>query len=157
MLFPRSLTSCWRSRWLLEVGEGDYTGRRRQTLLRLNPGWVRRKHRRQADGKTRDLHRHQPRKQQSALCRARRRSFAQAISTTLGSLIERARDCWKSRATPRELFGVGISLAGVIYSPSGMVHYSPFFGWKRYLPLWRFSRALKNRSAGVHRKREHTR
>jgi predicted NBD/HSP70 family sugar kinase len=52
----------------------------------------------------------------------------EAISTMLGTLIERA--IAEANLPSRKLFGVGIGLAGVIYSPLGKVHYSPFFGWK---------------------------
>lgn len=116
------------ARWLLEVGEGDYTGGRRQTLLRLNPeaGFaigvklmegraicavtnLESEVLHYAESETGDDH------------------SPEAISTILGILIGRAID--EAHLPARKLFGVGIGLAGVIYSPSGMVHYSPFFGW----------------------------
>jgi N-acetylglucosamine repressor len=119
--------------WLLEVGEGDYTGGRRQTLLRLNPtaayavgvklmenrvvcavtsfeATVRYYHERpiQFDD---DPHK---------------------LSEQLILVIE---ETITNAAIPRDsLLGVGIGLAGVIYSQQGIVHYSPFFGW-RDVPL----------------------
>ncbi|HVU10042.1 MAG TPA: ROK family transcriptional regulator [Phototrophicaceae bacterium] len=121
------------SKWLLEVGEGDYTGGRRQVLLRLNPNAgfaigvklmetraicavtnLETEVRHYAESET--GHDHSP----------------TAITAMLCALIERAMR--EADVSEHQILGVGIGLAGVIDSPLGMVHYSPFFGW-RDVPL----------------------
>lgn len=117
------------TRWLLEVGEGDYTGGRRQMLLRLNPdaGFaigvklmegraicavtnLEGEAMHYAESETGTVH------------------TPEAISAMLSALVRRAID--EAKLPAHRLFGVGIGLAGVINSAVGTVHYSPFFGWK---------------------------
>ncbi len=117
------------NKWLLEVGEGDYTGGRRQMLLRLNPEAGFAVGVKLMEGRAicaiTNL-------ESEALHYAESETGSdhspEAISAALSSLIERA--IAEAKLPPHRLFGVGIGLAGVIYSPLGMVHYSPFFGWK---------------------------
>lgn len=115
--------------WLLEVGEGDYTGGRRQMLLRLNPDagfavGVKLMESRAICAVT-NL-------ESSVLHYAESEigtdHSPEAISAALSMLIKRA--IAEASVPANRLFGVGIGLAGVTYSPSGIVHYSPFFGWK---------------------------
>ena len=54
------------------------------------------------------------------------------LSRILASVIEIA--LAEARVDRNLLFGVGIGLAGVIYAQTGVVHHSPFFGW-RDVPL----------------------
>jgi len=54
------------------------------------------------------------------------------LSRILASVIEIA--LVEARVDRNLLFGVGIGLAGVIYAHTGVVHHSPFFGW-RDVPL----------------------
>ncbi len=115
--------------WILEVGEGDFTGGRRQTLIKLNAkagyaiglklmekqivaavsnfdGQVTyyRKIHHQHDGNLEDLI----------------KTIATITQDTLSA----------SQVPIDKTFGIGIGLAGVIYSQTGIVHYSPFFGWR---------------------------
>lgn len=117
--------------WLLEVGEGDYTGGRRQTLLRLNP----------SAGYAVGLKLMEDR----VVCAVT--DFAAQIlyyteyalgsvhypktsSETIAQIVETT---VLDAEIPREkVFGVGIGLAGVIYPQTGVVHYSPFFGWQDF-------------------------
>ncbi len=117
------------NKWLLEVGEGDYTGGRRQTLLRLNPEAGFAVGVKLMEGRAicavtnlegEALH--------YAESETGSNHSPDAISAMLGSLVERA--ITEAGVPAQRIFGVGIGLAGVIYSPLGMVHYSPFFGWK---------------------------
>ncbi len=117
------------SKWLLEVGEGDYTGGRRQMLLRLNPDagfaiGVKLMEGRAicavTDLDSQVLH--------YAESETGMDHSPEGIAAMLCALIERA--IAEADLPSRKLFGIGIGLAGVIYSPLGIVHYSPFFGWK---------------------------
>lgn len=119
--------------WLLEVGEGDYTGGRRQTLLRLNP----------AAGYAVGLKLMEKRVVCAVTDFAGHIVYYRDYSTGSADYPEAnaehmARVVEKTLAEaelPREkVFGVGIGLAGVIYPHTGIVHYSTFFGW-RNLPL----------------------
>lgn len=122
-----------REAWLLEGGEGDYTGGRRQTLLRLNPdagcaiGLKLMEHRivcaltdleskvlRYQDLPMPDDH--DPVTIVTAL--------TEAVETTVSA----------SGVDRRKLLGVGVGVAGVTYPQTGVVHYSPYLGW-RDLPL----------------------
>ncbi|MBL8134443.1 MAG: ROK family transcriptional regulator [Anaerolineae bacterium] len=119
--------------WLLQSGEGDYTGGRRQTLLRLNPAagcavGVKLMERRIVCALT-DLESRvlryfdtpMPPEQDPSLIAA---ALADAVETTVASSgVERGK-----------LLGIGIGLAGVSSPQTGVVHYSPFFGW-RDVPL----------------------
>lgn len=126
-------------KWILEVGEGDYTGGRRQTLLRLNPDAGLAVGVKLMEGRAvcaitnleaQVIHQtesetgpdHSP----------------QAIARVLCALIERT--VAEADTGHRRIFGIGIGLAGVIYPSQGLVHYSPFFGW-RDVPLGDLIRA----------------
>jgi predicted NBD/HSP70 family sugar kinase len=54
------------------------------------------------------------------------------LSKILASVVEIA--LAEARIDHNQLFGIGIGLAGVIYGQTGVVHHSPFFGW-RDVPL----------------------
>jgi N-acetylglucosamine repressor len=119
--------------WILESGEGEFTGGRRQVLLRLNPTaayaiGIKLMERRVVcavtDFEARVVHYHDQ--------VIRFESNARAESQLIASIIETA---IAESAVPRErLLGVGVGIAGVIYSHVGVVHYSPYFGW-RDVPL----------------------
>lgn len=53
---------------------------------------------------------------------------AHTLAKILASVIEIA--CAESRIDRDQVFGIGIGMAGVISAQTGMVRYSPFFGWK---------------------------
>jgi N-acetylglucosamine repressor len=119
--------------WILEIGEGDYTGGRRQTLIKLNPKagyamgikvmetriigaitnfsgeivhyW----------GETTGFPKHPD-------------EFAKHLASSIQTALK------KARLETNRLFGIGVGLAGHIQSTNGIVHYSPFFGW-RNVPL----------------------
>jgi N-acetylglucosamine repressor len=114
--------------WILEVGEGDYTGGRRQMLLRLNPtagyavGLKLMENRvvcavTNLEGTVLHYQEHHIPfgKDAQAVCRTLSLLTEQIITTS---------DIPRSK-----VFGVGIGLAGVIYPQTGVVHYSPFFDW----------------------------
>src|SRR5690606_34791723 len=117
--------------WLLEVGEGDYTGGRRQTLLRLNP----------AAGYAVGLKLMEDRVVCAVTDFAARivhysdypigsADYPKTSSETIARIVEKTLiDADIPRA---KVFGVGIGLAGVIYAQTGVVHYSPFFGWQDF-------------------------
>ena len=122
-------TELLENAWILEVGEGDFTGGRRQTLIKLNA------------------------KAGYAIgLKIMERRIVAAVSNFEGQVVYyREFDIQQSpnvdllvdtisaiiKETLREssipldkTFGIGIGLAGVIYSQTGVVHYSPFFGWR---------------------------
>jgi N-acetylglucosamine repressor len=119
--------------WVLETGEGDYTGGRRQMMLRLNPkaGYaigLKLMENRVVCAMT-DFGGTIVQYQDQAVTfdsdpYALRNVLAQVIDQTIAS----------SGLAHSQIFGVGIGLAGVIYPQSGIVHYSPYFGW-RDVPL----------------------
>ena len=117
------------SHWLLEVGEGDYTGGRRQMLLRINPDAGFAVGIKLMEGR--------------AVCAvtnlaAEVLQYAEsemgddhsptAVASQLCNFIEQTIQA--AGVERRSIFGVGIGLAGVVYVPLGVVHYSPFFGWR---------------------------
>lgn len=128
--------------WVLEVGEGEYTGGRRQVLLRLNPkaGY--------AIGM---------KLMENRVVGAVTNFAAEVLhydeqlqdfdenpyhlSRFLTDFIERI--VTAAKIPRKKMFGVGMGLAGVIYPQVGVVHYSPFFGW-RDVPL----AALLTRDSG---------
>lgn len=119
--------------WILEVGEGDYTGGRRQVMLKLNPnagvvvGLKLMENR--VVGAVTDL-------ESRVLYYSERDINAQSdprtISRTLVETIEGMIASAKVRRS--RVIGVGIGLAGAVDAEQGVVHLSPFFGW-RNVPL----------------------
>jgi predicted NBD/HSP70 family sugar kinase len=119
--------------WIVEVGEGDYTGGRRQVMLRLNP----------AAGYVVGLKLMEDRivcaitdLEVGVLRYAESRLVANhtphVVSAELALAVEQV---IALADIPRDrVLGVGIGLAGVIDCLSGVVHYSPFFQW-RDIPL----------------------
>lgn len=119
--------------WILETEKGDYTGGRRQILIRLNPsagyalGLKLMENRvvcavtdfecQILDYQDYTLDADQTPDGVSA-------ALAQIIDSTIQRVGFQRERC----------LGVGIGTAGVIYSNNGIVHYSPFFGW-RDVPL----------------------
>lgn len=119
--------------WLIEAGESESTGGRRQVMLRLNPtaGYVvglKLMEDRVVCAVT-DL-------ETSVLTYAERPMSPdytpQVVSAELAETVTLA--LAEARIDPARVFGVGIGLAGVIDCASGIVHYSPFFQW-RNVPL----------------------
>ncbi len=114
--------------WLLEGGEGDYTGGRRQTLLRLNPdaGFavglkLMENHISCAltDLEARVIRYHDlplPDDHDPALVAATLTDTVEAVVNASG--INRTK-----------LMGVGVGVAGVVYPQRGIVHYSPYMNW----------------------------
>jgi len=119
--------------WILEVGEGDFTGGRRQTLIKLNAragyalGLKLMESRIVAaisnfEGQV--VHYQEvPRAHNGNL-----EDLLPTIARIVQNILE------ESEVPQDKTFGIGIGLAGVIYSQTGIVHYSPFFGW-RDVPL----------------------
>lgn len=128
------ITDLIENHWILEVGEGDYTGGRRQVLLHLNPsagyaiGLKLMENRivcTVIDFEGRTVHYQQHAFPGSdSTPEAAVRELANIIGLTLNEI----------GLAHSQIFGVGIGLAGVVYSHSGMIRYSPFFGW-RNVPL----------------------
>lgn len=122
-----------RNHWVLEMGEGDYTGGRRRTLMRLNPkaGYavgLKLMEDRIVSAVT-DF--------ETTILDYREHRFTfDDDPTNLSDIVATVIEASMARsAIPAEkFFGVGIGLAGVIYAQQGVVHYSPFFGW-RDVPL----------------------
>jgi predicted NBD/HSP70 family sugar kinase len=119
--------------WVLEIGEGDYTGGRRQMRLRLNP----------TAGYAIGLKLMENRVV-GALTGFASNVLLEAetpidfdgspdtLTVALGAMIDDM--IARSGVARDEFFGVGVGLAGVIYPHQGIVHYSPYFGW-RDVPL----------------------
>ncbi|MBZ0308367.1 MAG: ROK family transcriptional regulator [Anaerolineae bacterium] len=121
--------------WLIPAGESDYTGGRRQSMLRLNPH----------AGCVVGLKLMEDR----VVCaitnlEANVLHYAdtpltydhstQAISQALVQIIQQV--IRESGVKPNSILGVGIGLAGVIDTQQGIVQYSPYFHWKN-VPLAR--------------------
>lgn len=124
--------------WILEIGEGDYTGGRRQTLLRLNPsagyavGLKLMENRvvcavTNLEGGVVHYQEHNIPfgKDPNAICRTLALLIEQIIAT--------------ANIPNDKVLGIGVGLAGVIYPHTGIVRYSPFFGW-RDVPFAQFLR-----------------
>lgn len=119
--------------WILEVGEGDFTGGRRQTLIKLNA----------RAGYALGL-----KLMESRIVAAISNFEGQVVhyqevphahngnlEDLLPTIAIIVQNILEESEVPRDkTFGIGIGLAGVIYSQTGIVHYSPFFGW-RDVPL----------------------
>ena len=123
------VTDLLENDWILEVGEGDYTGGRRQTFIKLNP----------EVGYAVGLKLMESRvvvaitNFEADIIAYKEETYTfnpdpETLVRTLSSIIRRVLE--ESQIEPETLFGVGIGLAGVVYSNSGIVHHSPFFGWK---------------------------
>ncbi|MBL8165856.1 MAG: ROK family transcriptional regulator [Anaerolineae bacterium] len=122
-------------KWVFESGEGDYTGGRRQTLLRLNPD----------AGYALGLKVMETRVVCAVTSFEARTLYyndyplgsdytPQALVTALARIIE---ETIAASGLARHLFfGIGIGLAGFINSHEGIVHYSPYLGL-RDVPLAR--------------------
>lgn len=119
--------------WVFEIGEGDFTGGRRQTMLKLNP---------QA-GYAMGVKLMEDRAV-IAITDFESRIIEyteKPLSPSHDSMLVIEQLVWIIESTLKDskiefekLFGIGIGLAGVIHSREGVVQYSPFFGW-RQLPL----------------------
>lgn len=119
--------------WILEVGEGDFTGGRRQTLIQLNPeaGF--------AIGVklTEDRAVIATTNFESHILAYK--EFPLLISPNADQLVDQLVKIIRSviddlKIDSQKLFGIGIGLAGVIRPAEGVVHHSPYFGW-RNVPL----------------------
>ncbi len=119
--------------WILETGEGDYTGGRRQILIRLNPNF----------GYALGLKLMENRvvcsvtdfecqilDYQDYPLNAERTPTA--IGAALAEIVESAIS--RVGLERSRCLGVGIGIAGIVHPHSGDVQYSPFFGW-RDVPL----------------------
>ncbi len=119
--------------WILEIGEGEYTGGRRQTLIKLNPraGYavgLKLMERRMVIAVTNFESEIISYDESLIFNESSPRELANAIAQTVKVCMS------KIRVKHTNLLGVGIGLAGVINSQTGVVHYSPFYGW-RDVPL----------------------
>lgn len=123
------ITELLNRQWIIEIGEGDYTGGRRQTLIRLNPD----------AGSAIGLKLMENRVACAVTNIAGKtlyyRDYAysadanpQAICDKLYEIVQDALN--SITAQHGRLLGIGIGVAGVIDAPRGVVHYSPYFGWR---------------------------
>lgn len=120
--------------WIKEIGEGDYTGGRRQVMLRLNPRaayviGLKLMEDRVVCALT-DLETNVLYHSEQSL------SYDHsplAVGTALAMLVEQI-IAETRHETYGQVLGVGIGLAGVIDYEAGIVHYSPYFHW-RDVPL----------------------
>lgn len=115
--------------WLLEIGQGEYTGGRRQMMLCLNAqaGYAVGLKLMEAsvacaitDFESRVL-RYQEYPLESTVT-------PQKVVDQLAVILQRT--LTDMRLDPERCLGVGVGAAGVIHSQHGIVHYSPFFGWQ---------------------------
>jgi N-acetylglucosamine repressor len=124
-------TELLEKNWLLETGEGDYTGGRRQTMLRLNPNagyaiGVKLMENRVVcavtDFASKILYHNNFVVNGS--------EYPNVTVDTIAAIVERT--LVEASIDRAQVFGVGIGLAGVIHPHTGIVHYSPFFGWRDF-------------------------
>lgn len=115
--------------WLMEAGESDYTGGRRQVMLSLNPnaGYVvgLKLMEDRAVCAVTDL--------EATVLNYVEKPVSgehdlQTVATDLSTLVNHALS--ESGVAREQVRGVGVGLAGVIDCQDGIVHYSPFFQWK---------------------------
>ncbi|MBZ0279802.1 MAG: ROK family transcriptional regulator [Anaerolineae bacterium] len=121
-------TELIEEKWVFESGEGDYTGGRRQMLLRLNPDV----------GYALGL-KLMERRVVCAITSFEARMLyyseypldsAHAPGEMVNALEAIVENAISSAGLNRQdFFGIGVGLAGVIDPHEGVVHYSPFFGW----------------------------
>jgi N-acetylglucosamine repressor len=119
--------------WVTEAGESDFTGGRRQVLLRLNPtaGYVvglKLMENRVVCAVT-DL--------EATVLNYLDRPLTtihdpEAVAETLTQTVIHA--LYEADIAREKVRGVGVGLAGVINGAAGIVHYSPFFHWQN-VPL----------------------
>ena len=117
------------TQWIMEAGESDYTGGRRQVPLRLNPtaGYVvglKLMEDRVVCAVT-DL--------ETSVLNYLERPLPttpdpEAIAETLAQAVIHI--LYKADIARERVRGIGIGLAGVINNETGIVHYSPFFHWQ---------------------------
>jgi N-acetylglucosamine repressor len=118
--------------WIIEVGEGESTGGRPQILLRLNPtaGYavgIKLMEDRMVCAVTNLEVSEQLYLEVPLTSRA-----PQDVTAAISNAVRRA--IVEAGITARQVLGVGIGLAGVVNTRSGVVHYSPFFKWHE-LPI----------------------
>lgn len=121
------------SKWVTEAGESDSTGGRRQVLLRLNPTvayvvGLKLMEDRVVCAVT-DLEATALHYTEHPLSPGH---TPEGIAETLAHIVIGA--LYQAKITREQVRGVGIGLAGVIDGETGIVHYSPFFQWRR-VPL----------------------
>lgn len=127
------ITELIQQSWLLEQVDHENTGGRPRTMLRLNP----------AAGYALGLKLMENRVVAAITNFETEILYYQDyplgfddnprnLSERLASVVTTAMD--EAKIEKQKLFGVGIGLAGVIYAKTGMVHHSPYFGW-RDVPL----------------------
>jgi N-acetylglucosamine repressor len=119
--------------WILEIGEGDYTGGRRQTLIKLNPkaGYamgIKVMETRIIGAITNFSGEIVHYWDETTGFPKHPDEFAKHLASSIQTALK------KARLETNRLFGIGVGLAGHIQSTNGIVHYSPFFGW-RNVPL----------------------
>ncbi len=118
--------------WIVEVGEGESTGGRPQILLRLNPtaGYavgLKLMENRMICAVT-NLEVDEQHYLEAPLTSRAPQDVVAAVSNVVRRAILEA------GITLRQVLGVGIGLAGVVNTRTGVVHYSPFFQWHE-LPI----------------------
>jgi predicted NBD/HSP70 family sugar kinase len=118
--------------WIQEIGEGDYTGGRRQTIIKLNPtaGYaigLKLMERRVIVAITNF---------ESEILAYQEAHYAStdpdALVAELHTIIETV--LAQANVDRSKLLGLGVGVAGVVHSADGIVHYSPYFDW-RDVPL----------------------
>ncbi len=118
--------------WIVEVGEGESTGGRRQIMLRLNPDAAYAVGLKLMEDRlvcaVTDLEVTERHYLEQSFSGRTPEAIVSAIVNVVRQVIVEA------GISSRQLLGVGIGLAGVVDSQAGVVHYSPFFHWHE-LPL----------------------
>ena len=118
-------------KWIIELGEGDFTGGRRQTMIKLNPraGYamgIKLMEDRAViaitDFESTILEYYD----RTISPKATKQEIVDQLSTAIQSVLN------ESHIELDKLFGIGIGLAGVVNSKEGLIHYSPFFGWRDF-------------------------
>jgi N-acetylglucosamine repressor len=118
--------------WIQEIGEGDYTGGRRQTIIKLNPtaGYaigVKLMEQRVVIAITNF---------ESEILAYQETQYASTEPNALVAELHLIIETMLSQGDLDRvrLLGLGVGVAGVVYSAEGIVHYSPYFDW-RDVPL----------------------
>ncbi|MCB9453010.1 MAG: ROK family transcriptional regulator [Anaerolineaceae bacterium] len=119
------------NQWIMEVGEGDFTGGRRQTMIKLNSqaGYavgLKLMEDRAVIAVTNFESRIIEYTERAISSQASPEQIIDEIAMIIQSTLD------DSKIAFNKLFGIGIGLAGVIRSKEGIVRYSPFFGWREF-------------------------
>lgn len=113
--------------WIIETGEGESTGGRPQILLRLNPTAAYAVGLKLMEDRIVCALTNLEIEELSYLERPLPGRSPEAVVSAIANIVHEV--IFKAGISSRQVLGVGIGLAGVVNTQTGVVHYSPFFKW----------------------------